>query len=84
METTGSTIEKKVSKKQRKFLKLQEQVDEEIREKWAEEQFQLKECLLEEDKFDWYLPAKDDPEYNNTQEEQNLEPLEFIGAVDIR
>lgn len=42
------------SKKQSKFMKLQEQVDETVREEWAEEQARLKEQLIEENKFDWY------------------------------
>ena len=42
-----------MSKKQSKFMKLQEQVDEETRIKWAEEQAILKEQLIEYDDFDW-------------------------------
>ena len=42
------------SKKQSKFMKLQEQVDESVREQWTEEQARLKEQLVEENKFDWY------------------------------
>ena len=75
---------KKGNKKQAKFLKLQEQVDKSIRDKWAEEQHTLKEQLLEEDQFDWYLPIKGNSEYNDEQEGKGLEKLELIGAVDIR
>lgn len=75
---------KSPSKKQSKFNKLQEQVDESIREQWKEEQAKLKEDLIEENKFDWYLPSKDSVEYNSEQEARGLSKLELIGAVDIR
>jgi len=84
MESSKDNTQKTESNKQSKFNKLQEQVDEEVREKWTEEQFQLKEQLIEENKFDWYLPLKDNEEYNKQQEDEGKVKLEYIGACDIR
>mmetsp|Transcript_21538 Transcript_21538/g.24764 ORF Transcript_21538/g.24764 Transcript_21538/m.24764 type:complete len:97 (+) Transcript_21538:36-326(+) len=82
-EELKSQSSAKSSKKQSKFNKLQEQVDEAVREKWKQEQAELKKKLVEEDLFDWYLPDLKDPEYNKQQEAEGKTKLEFIGAVDI-
>ena len=42
-----------LKKKKSKFQKLQEQVDEETREKWKKEQAELRTKLIVEDDFDW-------------------------------
>jgi hypothetical protein len=78
-----ATSPPKTNKKQSKFEELQNQVDPEVRKKWEEEQSLLKEQLIEEDKFDWYLPSTES-DYNDEQEAKGLVKLELIGAVDIR
>eukprot|EP00347_Sterkiella_histriomuscorum_P021420 403334040 len=62
------------SKKQSKFDKLQEEVDEEVRDKWMLEQNTLKQQLIEdEDKFSWVI---DPSNYSNST-------LRYIAAIDI-
>lgn len=59
-------------KSQRKFERLQDQVDEEVRAKWEAEQNALKEKLIEEDSFDWIL-----------DQDSSKSTLKYVGAIDI-